>query len=116
MASADKHPPPLPVDIKNEGGSQPVDTRPLGNGGDVESQPHYPSKPETKQEEEQDRLSAFKSLGFLDRFLAVWIFLAMLVGVLLGNFVKDVGPALQKGTFVGVSLPIGTSANLALKR
>ncbi|KAK3329551.1 sodium bile acid symporter family-domain-containing protein [Apodospora peruviana] len=52
------------------------------------------------------RLSAFKSLGFLDRFLAVWIFLAMLVGILLGNFVDDVGPALQKGTFVDVSLPI----------
>jgi ACR3 family arsenite transporter len=55
----------------------------------------------------QSRLSAFKSLGFLDRFLAVWIFLAMLVGILLGNFVDGVGPALQRGTFVGVSLPIG---------
>ncbi|KAK0733498.1 sodium bile acid symporter family-domain-containing protein [Lasiosphaeria miniovina] len=52
------------------------------------------------------RLSAFHALAFLDRFLAVWIFLAMLLGILLGNFVKDVGPALQKGTFVGVSLPI----------
>ncbi|KAK0618290.1 arsenical-resistance protein [Bombardia bombarda] len=56
--------------------------------------------------EEENRLSAFKSLAFLDRFLALWIFLAMLIGILLGNFVKDVGPALQKGTFVGVSLPI----------
>ncbi|KAK1835568.1 sodium bile acid symporter family-domain-containing protein [Podospora conica] len=52
------------------------------------------------------RLSAFKSLGFLDRFLALWIFLAMLIGILLGNFVEDVGPALKRGTFVGVSLPI----------
>ncbi|KAK4145454.1 arsenical-resistance protein Acr3 [Dichotomopilus funicola] len=51
-------------------------------------------------------LSAFSSLGFLDRYLAVWIFLAMLIGILLGNFVDGVGPALQKGTFVGVSLPI----------
>ncbi|GAB1310969.1 arsenicals resistance [Madurella fahalii] len=54
----------------------------------------------------QARLSAFNSLGFLDRFLAVWIFLAMLIGILLGNFVDNVGPALQKGTFVDVSLPI----------
>ncbi|EGZ78074.1 arsenical-resistance protein ACR3 [Neurospora tetrasperma FGSC 2509] len=30
----------------------------------------------------------------------------MTVGVLLGNFVDNVGPALQKGTFVGVSIPI----------
>lgn len=51
--------------------------------------------------------SAFKSLGLLDRFLALWIFLAMLIGILLGNFVDNVGPALQKGKFVGVSVPIG---------
>ncbi|KFY41896.1 hypothetical protein V495_04739 [Pseudogymnoascus sp. VKM F-4514 (FW-929)] len=50
--------------------------------------------------------SAFKSLGLLDRFLAVWIFLAMAIGIILGNFVDNVGPALQKGTFVGVSIPI----------
>ncbi|KXX77456.1 Arsenical-resistance protein Acr3 [Madurella mycetomatis] len=54
----------------------------------------------------QAKLSTFSSLGFLDRFLAVWIFLAMLIGILLGNFVDNVGPALQKGTFVDVSLPI----------
>ena len=51
--------------------------------------------------------SAFKSLGILDQFLALWIFLAMLVGILLGNFVPSTGPALQRGKFVGVSIPIG---------
>jgi len=51
--------------------------------------------------------SAFKSLGILDQFLALWIFLAMLVGILLGNFVPSTGPALQRGQFVGVSIPIG---------
>ncbi|KAK2742479.1 hypothetical protein FQN57_005370 [Myotisia sp. PD_48] len=50
--------------------------------------------------------SMFKSLGVLDRFLAIWIFLAMAVGIILGNFVPNVGPALKKGTFVGVSIPI----------
>lgn len=63
-----------------------------------------------------DRLSAFKSLGFLDRFLAIWIFLAMLIGILLGNFVENTGPALQKGTFVGVSLPIGAFRDAILCR
>lgn len=51
--------------------------------------------------------SAFKNLGLLDRLLALWIFLAMAVGIILGNFVPSTGPALQKGTFVGVSIPIG---------
>ncbi|KAL2001713.1 hypothetical protein VTN02DRAFT_1353 [Thermoascus thermophilus] len=51
-------------------------------------------------------VSAFKRLGILDRFLAVWIFLAMAVGIILGNFVPNTGPALQKGKFVGVSIPI----------
>lgn len=52
-------------------------------------------------------ISAFASLGLLDRFLAVWIFLAMAVGIILGNFVPSMSPALEKGTFVGVSVPIG---------
>lgn len=50
--------------------------------------------------------SAFASLGLLDRFLAVWIFLAMAVGIILGNFVPSMSPALEKGKFVGVSVPI----------
>lgn len=50
--------------------------------------------------------SVIKGLGWLDRFLAVWILLAMVIGVLLGNFVEQTGPALQKGKFVGVSIPI----------
>ena len=53
------------------------------------------------------KTSAFKSLGWLDRFLALWIFLAMTIGIILGNFVPNTGPALQKGKFVGVSIPIG---------
>jgi ACR3 family arsenite transporter len=52
--------------------------------------------------------SAFHQLGLLDRFLAVWIFLAMAVGIILGNFAPSTGPALQRGQFVGVSMPIGT--------
>lgn len=56
--------------------------------------------------------SAFKSLGWLDRFLALWIFLSMAIGILLGNFVPNTGPALQKGKFVGVSVPIGKSNSI----
>lgn len=59
------------------------------------------------------KTSAFKGLGWLDRFLAVWIFLAMLIGILLGNFVSSTGPALQKGKLVGVSIPIGESLRRA---
>lgn len=57
--------------------------------------------------QQKHNFSAFASLGLLDRFLAVWIFLAMAVGIILGNFVPSMSPALEKGTFVGVSIPIG---------
>ncbi len=33
----------------------------------------------------------------------------MAIGIILGNLVPSTGPALQKGQFVGVSLPIGMS-------
>jgi ACR3 family arsenite transporter len=58
--------------------------------------------------------SAFNSLGLLDRFLALWIFLAMAIGIILGNFVPNTATALQKGTFVGVSVPIGMYLSLLL--
>ena len=51
--------------------------------------------------------SVYKSLGWLDRLLVLWILLAIIIGILLGNFVDSVGPALQKGKFVNVSVPIG---------
>lgn len=57
--------------------------------------------------QQKRNFSAFASLGLLDRFLAVWIFLAMAVGIILGNFVPSLSPALEKGKFVGVSVPIG---------
>ncbi|KAJ6088233.1 hypothetical protein N7486_009494 [Penicillium sp. IBT 16267x] len=68
--------------------------------GDVEKQ-------QTNEPEESTaKQSAFKGLGWLDRFLALWIFLAMAIGIILGNFVENTGPALQKGQFAGVSIPI----------
>lgn len=70
--------------------------------------------PSTKEEEitaaqsnePRTSLSSFKQLGFLDRFLAIWIFLAMALGIILGYFVPETGPALQKGEFAEVSIPI----------
>ncbi|EXJ57511.1 arsenical-resistance protein [Cladophialophora yegresii CBS 114405] len=50
--------------------------------------------------------SVYAGLGWLDRLLVLWILLAIIVGILLGNFVDGVGPALQKGKFVQVSVPI----------
>lgn len=45
-------------------------------------------------------------LSFLDRFLAVWILLAMAAGLGLGRVVPGLGDALAKVTVTGVSLPI----------
>ncbi|KAJ9493277.1 arsenicals resistance [Exophiala xenobiotica] len=62
-----------------------------------------------KQHDQQlmaHKKSVYAGLGWLDRLLVLWIFLAIVIGILLGNFVDSVGPALQKGKFVNVSVPI----------
>ncbi|KAJ5356365.1 hypothetical protein N7517_010974 [Penicillium concentricum] len=84
-------------------------TEPQYHNTTLENPPPIPPIQDVeKQGPEADtaKESAFKGLGWLDRFLAVWIFLAMAIGIILGNFVENTGPALQKGKFVGVSIPI----------
>ncbi|PKX94698.1 arsenic resistance protein [Aspergillus novofumigatus IBT 16806] len=60
----------------------------------------------SKSDNDAGPTSAFKQLALLDQFLAVWIFLAMAIGIILGNFVPNTSKALDKGKFVGVSVPI----------
>ncbi|CZT10358.1 probable arsenite efflux transporter (ArsB) [Rhynchosporium graminicola] len=76
-------------------------TQPLHASPDLESLSDHPIA-----NGRSSKKSAFKGLGWLDRFLALWIFLSMAIGIILGNFVPNTGPALQKGKFVGVSVPI----------
>ncbi|MET9590718.1 ACR3 family arsenite efflux transporter [Streptomyces sp. NPDC006516] len=45
-------------------------------------------------------------LSFLDRFLAVWILIAMAAGLGLGRLVPGLGDTLAKVTVTGISLPI----------
>lgn len=89
-------------------------TNPLNNHDDSNLPGNNDFSPSTLTDAEkgdalepEEKVSVYKSLGWLDRFLAIWILLAMIIGVLLGNFVPNVGPALDKGKFVRVSVPIG---------
>ena len=50
--------------------------------------------------------SVFGRLSILDRFLPVWIFAAMALGIGLGNFFPELGPALDSVKLDTVSLPI----------
>ena len=59
-------------------------------------------------------LRPLKGLSFLDRFLVIWIFLAMAIGIVLANTVPSTGPALQKTTFVDVSAPIAVGLLLMM--
>ena len=47
-----------------------------------------------------------KRLGFLDRFLTLWIFLAMAVGVLLGYFIPAVSSFMDKLTYNTTNIPL----------
>jgi len=49
-----------------------------------------------------------KQLSFLDRYLTVWIFLAMAVGVLLGHFIPAVG------AWIGTLRPEGTQTSIPI--
>ncbi|KAK7598584.1 hypothetical protein V3481_000207 [Fusarium oxysporum f. sp. vasinfectum] len=77
-----------------------------GSTGQDGQDPEATAASVSHEPQEKQQLSAFKGLGILDRYLALWIFLAMAIGIILGNFVPETGPALQKGKFVGVSVPI----------
>jgi hypothetical protein len=55
--------------------------------------------------------SIIKKLSFLDRFLALWILLAMICGILLGCFVPGIENVLDTAQLIGVSAPIGTSVS-----
>ena len=68
---------------------------------------HYDIGEEAGEEDDEFKVPPLKGLSFLDRFLVVWIFLAMAIGITLGATVPDVSSTLEKGKFVGVSLPIG---------
>lgn len=80
---------------------------PASSSGPPQIHPTDVEKQEIEQEIVPDKVSSFKGLGWLDRLLALWILLAIVIGILLGNFVPSVGPALQKGEFVHVAIPIG---------
>lgn len=67
-----------------------------------------PTRHESHDQDSSTPTGLFQQLALLDRFLAAWIFLAMAVGIILGNFVPDIGRSLQRGKFAGVSIPIGT--------
>ncbi|KAK2767512.1 hypothetical protein FQN54_003669 [Arachnomyces sp. PD_36] len=92
-------------EINEKQSAPPIDATPQPDQ-DLESAKDPAAVHCQSEEKEVQHGSAFKNLGFIDRFLAVWIFLAMAVGIILGNFVPNTTEALQKGKFVGVSVPI----------
>ena len=65
-----------------------------------------PSDPEKQATTTANKASTLQALPLLDRLLFIFILLAMVIGILLSNFVPSASPALQRGQFVHVSVPL----------
>lgn len=52
------------------------------------------------------KTSAYRALGWLDRLLALWILLAIIIGILIGNYADNASYYLNRGKFVDVSVPV----------
>ena len=63
--------------------------------------------PEDEIPAPSEEKSLIKKLSFFDRFLALWILLAMALGIILGCFVPKTQEVLQATGLIGVSAPIG---------
>ncbi|RMZ80005.1 hypothetical protein DV738_g3077, partial [Chaetothyriales sp. CBS 135597] len=88
-----------------------ADPRQNTSKDDADIVKHELSQPDAAEKQVQEpaiacKKSVYADLGWLDRLLVVWILLAITIGILLGNFVDSVGPALQRGEFAQVSVPI----------
>ncbi len=55
-------------------------------------------------------------LSTLDRYLAVWIGVAMVVGLLVGRWIPGVNTALDKVQIDGISLPIALGLLIMMYR
>lgn len=51
-------------------------------------------------------LALIRKLGFIDRYLLVWILLAMIIGVIIGYFAPNVQESFETVQFGSVSVPI----------
>jgi arsenite transporter len=45
-----------------------------------------------------------KGLSFLDRYLALWVLLAMIIGCIIGNYSKNIDEVFTQRTLDGVSV------------
>jgi hypothetical protein len=53
-------------------------------------------------------------LGFFEKYLAVWVFLCMVIGLLLSQFIPQLSLAINDLQFAGISIPIGVCLFLML--
>ncbi len=64
--------------------------------------------PETEfADEDVSAVSVVRRLSTLDRYLPLWIFVAMAIGLLLGRAMPNLGAILDRVQVAGVSVPIG---------
>ncbi len=48
----------------------------------------------------------FESIGFFDKYLTLWIFICMGIGLILGRLFPTLGPTIDSIKVAGISIPI----------
>ncbi|WVR04885.1 arsenical-resistance protein [Kwoniella sp. DSM 27419] len=76
-----------------------------GRGGGVFG-PCLPASTEVGEDRANGPRALLLGLSWLDRLLALWVLLAMVLGVVIGKFANNVDAVLTGATLKGVSVPI----------
>jgi ACR3 family arsenite transporter len=61
----------------------------------------------TRNAEKTSKTENSKKISFFEKFLALWVLLCMVVGILMSKFIPNIGETINSWHIEGISIPIG---------